>query len=199
MESAHHGTTAPPRVMPHDVDRCTLSRAVAPCTAFVFLDAANCQGACPLAWCCRFPHRPPANAPATMSGADKLRQFRVQNLLGKGAFGDVYKVVRISDGVTYAMKKISIASMSTKEVADTLNEIRCGHLPSSRSSNIDPLSQQLHRLACSIALLLSWNVALCAVVRCRHARERPPLYAVRAAAPRMSSCERCMSFCDASM
>jgi NIMA (never in mitosis gene a)-related kinase len=56
--------------------------------------------------------------------ADKLRQFRVQNLLGKGAFGDVYKVVRISDGVTYALKKINIASMSSKEVADTLNEIR---------------------------------------------------------------------------
>ena len=56
--------------------------------------------------------------------ADKLKQFRVQNLLGKGAFGDVYKVVRISDGKTYALKKINIASMSTKEVADTLNEIR---------------------------------------------------------------------------
>lgn len=104
--------------------------------------------------------------------ADRLRQFRVQNLLGKGAFGDVYKVraagagcvgatalaarggwqssgawwflpclpmgysvsplprtnqrqvVRISDGQVYAMKKVSIASMSQKEIADTLNEIR---------------------------------------------------------------------------
>ena len=57
-------------------------------------------------------------------GAQRLRQFRVQKLLGKGAFGDVYQVTRISDGITYAMKKINISSMSSKEIADTLNEIR---------------------------------------------------------------------------
>jgi hypothetical protein len=34
------------------------------------------------------------------------------------------QVVRISDGQVYAMKKVSIASMSQKEIADTLNEIR---------------------------------------------------------------------------
>ena len=60
------------------------------------------------------------------SGADKLRQFKVLGPLGKGAFGDVYKVVRISDGQTYALKKINISAMSSKEVADTLQEIRCG-------------------------------------------------------------------------
>ena len=61
---------------------------------------------------------------AAPPGSERLRHFRVQNLLGKGAFGDVFKVVRISDGVTYALKKINISSMSTKEVSDTLNEIR---------------------------------------------------------------------------
>jgi NIMA (never in mitosis gene a)-related kinase len=55
---------------------------------------------------------------------DRLKQFRVGQLLGKGAFGDVFKVTRLSDGQVYAMKKVSIASMSQKEVADTLNEIR---------------------------------------------------------------------------
>ena len=59
-----------------------------------------------------------------MSGAEKLRQFKVHNLLGKGAFGNVFKVVRVADGVTYALKKINISSMSPKEVSDTLNEIR---------------------------------------------------------------------------
>ncbi len=34
------------------------------------------------------------------------------------------QVVRISDGQVYAMKKVSIAAMSQKEIADTLNEIR---------------------------------------------------------------------------
>jgi serine/threonine protein kinase len=58
------------------------------------------------------------------AGAERLKDFRIKNLLGKGAFGDVYKVQRISDGKTYALKKINIASMDTREVGDTLNEIR---------------------------------------------------------------------------
>lgn len=57
--------------------------------------------------------------------AERLKDFKIKNLLGKGAFGDVYKVVRVSDGATYALKKINISSMSSREVSDTLNEIRC--------------------------------------------------------------------------
>ena len=62
---------------------------------------------------------------AERSGAERLKDFKIKNLLGKGAFGDVYKVERLSDGTTYALKKINIGSMSTREVGDTLNEIRC--------------------------------------------------------------------------
>lgn len=58
------------------------------------------------------------------ASSERLKDFRIKNLLGKGAFGDVYKVQRVSDGATYALKKINIASMDTKEVGDTLNEIR---------------------------------------------------------------------------
>jgi hypothetical protein len=35
------------------------------------------------------------------------------------------QVIRLSDGLPYAMKKIGIGAMSQKEIADTLNEIRC--------------------------------------------------------------------------
>jgi hypothetical protein len=62
---------------------------------------------------------------STMAASDRLKQFKVQKLLGKGAFGEVFKATRVTDGQTYALKKINISSMSSREIADTLNEIRC--------------------------------------------------------------------------
>jgi len=38
-----------------------------------------------------------------------VKDFKVVKRLGKGAFGEVYKVQRISDGEVYAMKKINIS------------------------------------------------------------------------------------------
>lgn len=64
----------------------------------------------------------------------KIKDFKVKKQLGKGAFGDVYKVMRKSDGQYYALKKVNISSMSTREVADALNEIRL--LASIRHPNI---------------------------------------------------------------
>lgn len=61
---------------------------------------------------------------AAAAGAERLKDFRIKNQLGKGSFGDVYKVTRVSDGGTYALKKINISAMSAREVGDTLNEIR---------------------------------------------------------------------------
>ena len=53
-----------------------------------------------------------------------LADFEVRGLLGKGAYGDVYKVIRKSSGKKYALKRVSLRSMSDKEVEDTLNEVR---------------------------------------------------------------------------
>ena len=48
---------------------------------------------------------------ASMSSQTKttVKDFKVVKRLGKGAFGEVYKVQRISDGEVYAMKKINIS------------------------------------------------------------------------------------------
>ena len=57
-------------------------------------------------------------------GSERIKEFKVVRRLGKGAFGTVYQVVRKSDGNTYALKKVNISAMSTREIEDALNEIR---------------------------------------------------------------------------
>ncbi|CAE7246958.1 Cdk5rap1, partial [Symbiodinium sp. KB8] len=63
-----------------------------------------------------------------------IKDFRVVKRLGKGAFGEVYKVQRIEDGEVYALKKVNISRMTHREIQDTLNEIR--FLASIRHPNI---------------------------------------------------------------
>lgn len=53
-----------------------------------------------------------------------IQNFQVREKLGQGAFATVYKVTRISDGKTYALKKVNIEKMGQKELDDTVNEIR---------------------------------------------------------------------------
>jgi NIMA (never in mitosis gene a)-related kinase len=53
-----------------------------------------------------------------------LRGFAELKTLGKGTYGSVYKARRESDGVAYAVKVVSLAAASHKDIEDTLNEIR---------------------------------------------------------------------------
>ena len=53
-----------------------------------------------------------------------LKDFRIERLLGKGSFGDVYRAVRRDDNETYALKRVDITQMDGKEISDALNEIR---------------------------------------------------------------------------
>lgn len=55
------------------------------------------------------------------SGAHVLQ---VQKLLGKGSYGIVYRVKRLSDGGVYALKEADVRKMSPLERADAVNEIR---------------------------------------------------------------------------
>lgn len=50
--------------------------------------------------------------------------LQVQKLLGKGSYGIVYRVKRLSDGGVYALKEADVRKMSPLERADAVNEIR---------------------------------------------------------------------------
>ena len=53
---------------------------------------------------------------------------------GEGAYSSVYKVKRISDGKTYALKKVKLLNLSEKEKQNALNEVRI--LASLRGPNV---------------------------------------------------------------
>lgn len=53
-----------------------------------------------------------------------LRDFVVLTKIGDGAYSDVYKVKRLSDGGYYALKKVKMGNLSTKEKENALNEVR---------------------------------------------------------------------------
>lgn len=53
-----------------------------------------------------------------------MNQYSMISKLGEGAFSVVYRVKRKEDGKEYAMKKMRIASLSEKEIANCLNEVR---------------------------------------------------------------------------
>lgn len=63
-----------------------------------------------------------------------ISDFEISKRLGEGSFGSVYMVKRKSDGKIYAMKKVKMTSLSTKEKENALNEVRI--LASISSPNI---------------------------------------------------------------
>ena len=44
--------------------------------------------------------------------------------VGDGSYSSVYKVQRIEDGLTYALKKVKIKNLSDREKENALNEVR---------------------------------------------------------------------------
>ena len=53
-----------------------------------------------------------------------ITDFQIITKLGSGSFSDVYKVKRLSDQEEYAMKKVKLAKLATKEKQNALNEIQ---------------------------------------------------------------------------
>ena len=53
-----------------------------------------------------------------------IRDFEVGKELGKGAFGSVFIVKRKEDSNIYAMKRVKISQLNTKERENALNEVR---------------------------------------------------------------------------
>lgn len=53
-----------------------------------------------------------------------MENFEIIKKLGTGSFSEVFRVLRISDGIEYAMKKVSLDKLSKKDWENALNEIR---------------------------------------------------------------------------
>lgn len=66
--------------------------------------------------------------------SSSLSDFKQLSLLGEGAYSAVYKVLRLADRETYALKKVKLPSLSDKEKQNALNEVRL--LASVRHDNI---------------------------------------------------------------
>ena len=79
----------------------------------------------------------------------KLEDFEIKSRLGEGAYSNVYKVVRKSDGNVYALKKVRLQNLSDKEKQNALSEvrilasIRCPFVITYRESFIDDDSNSL--------------------------------------------------------
>ena len=58
------------------------------------------------------------------SNASSLRDFEVLSKIGDGAFSQVFKVRRRSDGQIYALKKVKMEALNNKEKENALNEVR---------------------------------------------------------------------------
>lgn len=50
-----------------------------------------------------------------------LKDFEILAKLGDGAYSTVYKVRRIEDGQTYALKRVKMGGLSPKEKDNALN------------------------------------------------------------------------------
>ena len=53
-----------------------------------------------------------------------LRDFRELKLIGKCSFWRVYRCVRNSDNLEYALKEVNIKDMGQREREDAVNEVR---------------------------------------------------------------------------
>ena len=53
-----------------------------------------------------------------------MDDFQILSKLGEGAYSTVFKVKRIIDGKTYALKKVKLLNLSDKEKENALNEVR---------------------------------------------------------------------------
>lgn len=78
-----------------------------------------------------------------------LNDFRIVKKLGVGSYSSVYKIIRNTDGLVYALKKIKMGNLSDKEKENSLNEVRIlasinhPHIISYKEAFIDESSSSL--------------------------------------------------------
>ena len=64
----------------------------------------------------------------------RSKDFQLVEKLGEGSYSSVYKVKRITDNCEYALKKVRMLKLSSKERENSLNEVRI--LASIKNKNI---------------------------------------------------------------
>ena len=78
-----------------------------------------------------------------------MDNFEILETIGEGTYSTVYQVRRIADNQIYALKKVKIESLSTKEKENSLNEVRIlasvnsPYVISYKESFIDEMDQTL--------------------------------------------------------
>lgn len=53
-----------------------------------------------------------------------MERFEILLTIGKGAYSTVYKVKRLADNKIYALKKVKMQGLTSKEKQNALNEVR---------------------------------------------------------------------------
>ena len=53
-----------------------------------------------------------------------MAEFEILSTIGKGAYSEVFKVRRLTDGLQYALKKVRMQRLSFREKENALNEVR---------------------------------------------------------------------------
>jgi NIMA (never in mitosis gene a)-related kinase 1/4/5 len=53
-----------------------------------------------------------------------LKDFELMSKLGDGSYSTVFKVRRLEDGEFYALKRVKMGGLSSRERENALNEIR---------------------------------------------------------------------------
>ena len=53
-----------------------------------------------------------------------IKDFHILSKLGEGAYSSVYKVKRTIDNKEYALKRVKLMNLNSKEKENALNEIR---------------------------------------------------------------------------
>jgi len=110
----------------------------------------------------------PYSGPVSASLAD----FKQICLLGEGAYSSVYKVMRLADKQIYALKKVKLPSLSDKERANALNEVRL--LASIKHSNIVDYNEAFYddrtRSLCIVTEFADGGDLFQQVVKCQKER-----------------------------
>ena len=78
-----------------------------------------------------------------------LSDFTIVKKLGVGSYSSVYKIIRKTDSIEYALKKIKMGTLTDKEKENSLNEVRIlasinhPHIISYKEAFIDEASSSL--------------------------------------------------------